>query len=60
VQRSRYAGGLSDLTPALEACRELNAVIDVQLQAQRDVLVGRVLVHKALGISLKPGAAVVR
>jgi len=52
VERSRYAGGLSDLTPALEACRELNAAVDVQLQAQRDVLVGRVIVHKVLGRSV--------
>jgi NodT family efflux transporter outer membrane factor (OMF) lipoprotein len=49
VQRAQYTAGLSDLTLALEACRELNASASAMVQARRDALAGRVLVHKALG-----------
>ncbi len=49
VQRARYTGGLSDLALTLESCRELNVAASALVQARRDALAGRVLVHKALG-----------
>jgi NodT family efflux transporter outer membrane factor (OMF) lipoprotein len=57
VQRAQYTAGLSDLTLTLEACRELNASASAMVQARRDALAGRVLVHKALGSGMPRAAS---
>jgi multidrug efflux system outer membrane protein len=57
VQRAQYTAGLSDLTLTLEACRELNASANAMVQARRDALAGRVLVHKALGSGMPRAAS---
>jgi multidrug efflux system outer membrane protein len=49
VQRAQYTAGQSDLALTLEACRELNSAASALVQARRDALAGRILVHKALG-----------
>jgi multidrug efflux system outer membrane protein len=53
MQRGRNAAGLSDLAPSLEACKDLNVAADTLVQARRQALAGRVLLHKALGTGFK-------
>lgn len=56
IQRGQYAAGLSDLTPTLQACKDLNVATDVLVQVRRQTLDGRVLLHKALGTGFKDEA----
>jgi outer membrane protein TolC len=53
IQRGQYAAGLSDLAPALAACKDLNVTADTLAQTRRQALAGRVLLHKALGTGFK-------